>query len=252
MIDIHSHILPGLDDGAQNEETSLQMLKMASKGRIDTIFATPHYNLYFTSGDYETSTRECMRINSLARESGIDIDIVPGQEINIGVDVVKLYNEGVIGCLGNTRYMLLELGYKGIENTDLEKIYEMRLRDVIPVIPHPERYDYIINKPSIVNKLMQEGCLIQINSGSILGLFGNKCRKTAELLMEHRAVHLIGSDCHSTGTRCPNVDECIKLLRKKDRENADILISNGKKLLYNELITNNASMIMEKKRLFSF
>jgi protein-tyrosine phosphatase len=251
VIDIHSHVLPGLDDGAQDEGTSLQMLRMASKGRIDTIFATPHYNMHFTAADLETSKRECRRLSSIAEENGINIDVVPGQEINIGVDVVNLYNGGIIGCLGNTRYMLLELRYKGIDNTDFEKIYELKLRGVIPVIPHPERYDYIINKPSIINKLIEEGCLMQINTGSILGIFGKECRKMADLLMKHRAAHLIGTDCHSIGRRCPNLDECMRVLKKKDKEYADMLINNSKKLLSNEPIINNASMIMERKGLFS-
>lgn len=252
MIDIHSHILPGLDDGAQDEETSLEMLRMAVRGRIDTIIATPHYNKHFSDADCETSRRECRNLSSIAMENGIEIDIVPGQEINIGVDVVRLYNEGVIGCLGETRYMLLELRYDDINDMDFEKIYELSLRGVIPVIPHPERYDYIINKPSIINRLIEEGCLIQINTGSILGVFGKECKKTAELLIEHRAAHMIGTDCHSTGHRCPNLDECMKILKKEDKEYANMLIYNNKKLLNNEMIINNASIIMEKKKLFGF
>lgn len=251
MIDIHSHILPGLDDGAPDEETSLEMLRMAVKGRTDTIIATPHYNMHFTAADCETSKRECKNLSSIAMEKGIDVDIIPGQEINIGVDVIRLYNEGIIGCLGETRYMLLELRYRDIDHIDFEKIYELRIRGVIPVIPHPERYGYIVNKPSIVNRLIEEGCLIQINTGSILGVFGRECKKTAELLIKHRAAHLIGTDCHSTGHRCPNLDECMIKLKKEDREFANMLIDNSRRLLNDEDIINNASMIVEKK-LFGF
>jgi len=252
MIDIHSHILPGLDDGAQDEEMSLEMLRMAVRGRTDTIIATPHYNTHFSTADRKTSIRESKNLNYIARENGIEIQIVPGQEINIGVDVVRLYNEGLIGCLGETRYMLLELRYNDINDMDFEKIYELRLRGIIPVIPHPERHDYIINKPSIVNRLIGEGCLIQINTGSILGVFGKECRKTAELLIKHRAAHLIGTDCHSIGHRRPNLDECMKILRKEDKEYANMLIDNSRKLLNNEMIINNASMIAERKKLFGF
>lgn len=252
MIDIHSHILPGLDDGAKNEETSLEMLRMAVRGRTDTIIATPHYNKYFAIADCETSRRECRNLTSIAMENGIEVDIVPGQEINIGVDVVRLYNEGVIGCLGETRYMLLELRYSGIDGMDFEKIYELRLRGIVPVIPHPERYDYIINKPSIINRLIGEGCLVQINTGSVLGVFGKECKKTAELLIKHRAAHLIGTDCHSVGNRCPNLDVCMRKLKKEDKVYANMLIDNSRKLLNNEMIINNASMIMDRKKLFGF
>lgn len=251
MIDIHCHVLPNVDDGAKDITTSLKMLKIAEGIGIDRIIATPHFYRNYFEVEYEEVIRKTMELNNKAQENGINIKILPGQEVFIDKYTIQMYEEGRIGRLNNSRYMLVEFPLDELPKYALDIIYELRIRNVVPIIAHPERYKYVIHKPSVLNDFIEEGCLFQINAGSITGDFGKKIYKTSKILLKNGICDFIGSDAHSYKRRSPKLLKCMEeVVEKKYKkvfENVDI---NCRKLSEQEIINREVEKIKEKKRFF--
>jgi protein-tyrosine phosphatase len=252
MIDIHTHILPGIDDGADTIETSLEMLKIAQNDGVKTIIATPHYYKGHFETGYEDVLKLAYDINIKAKENNIDIEILSGQEVFLNNHVLSLYKQGLIGTLNNTKYMLIELPFDHIPKETFDIIYELRLLGVVPIIAHPERYAYIVKKPSIINQFIDEGCLFQLTSGSITGLFGKDVQKTSETLIRNRICHFISSDAHTSNKRCPEIKKSFDKIIKFDNGYIDILMNNVEKMIVNCDIHQCLEKIKERRRIFEF
>jgi protein-tyrosine phosphatase len=253
MIDIHSHILPGIDDGADTIETTIEMLKVVQADGIKTIFATPHYYRGHFDNDYKQVKKYVNEIRNWISlsNSDIQIEILPGQEVFISNYTLMLYKEGIIGTLNNTRYMLVELPFDNLDNTTLDVLYELRLLGVIPIIAHPERYSYIIEKPSSINQLISEGCLFQINSGNILGGINKQAKRTADILIKHGICDFIASDVHRIGNRYSRVYSAYEKVKKDNSKLGKSLMDNMQKLIENTYIEHSSEKIKEKRNLFS-
>ncbi|MBC2581555.1 tyrosine-protein phosphatase [Clostridium sp. DJ247] len=252
MVDIHSHVLPGIDDGADVIEKTLEMLKIASEDGTKNIVATPHFYTGYYDNKYEDICKLTTEVNNIAQEKGMDINIISGQEVFLDKHTLEFYNEGIVGCIGETKYMLIELSMKAIPKDALDMIYELRLQGIKPIIAHPERYSYIIEKPSTINDFINEGCLFQINTGSIKGLFGKTVKKTAETLIQHGICNFIASDAHTIKSRCPGLKEALHITKSFNKKLSEEVIENGYKLLNNDYININGEKIKEKKSFFSF
>lgn len=252
MIDIHSHILPAIDDGSKSIEETLEMLKLTKLDGIKNIVATPHYYRGYYENSYKDIAKLVGEINNIASEKHIDIKIISGQEVFIDNHTLELYREGIIACIEGTNYMLIELPMDSMPKDALDTIYELRIQGIKPIIAHPERYKYIIDKPSTLNAFIDEGCLFQLNSGSIKGIFGKTVKKTSELLIEQGACNFIASDTHSTGRRCPGVSDAIEVAKSLNKSLVQHIMDNEKKFLNNEDIKLNAEKIKEKRSFFSF
>lgn len=247
MIDIHTHIIPGIDDGSGNLETSLGMLKIAKSDGINTLIATPHYY----NGYFENDFRDVMsKVNSLEEEAiknKIDIEILPGQEVFLDKHTIGLYKSGVIGTLNNTRYMLIELPMDNLPSYALDVIYELRLLGVVPILAHPERYRYIIEKPSNLNQFIDEGCFFQINSGSVIGIFGNNAMKTAEIIIKNGLASFVASDAHSTGKRCPRLKKSFDKVENYDDKHIKNIMDNVKALIIDKELVPCGTKIQVRK-----
>jgi Capsular polysaccharide biosynthesis protein len=252
MIDIHSHVLPGIDDGAKEIDMTLNMLQIAVSNGTHQIVATPHYRTGYYENNYEDVNKIVGEVNNIIRAKDMDIKVILGQEIFLDNHTVEMYKKGIIGCIENTQYMLVELPMDVMPKNAIDIIYELKLKGVKPIIAHPERYNYIIEKTSMINDFIEEGCLFQINAGSITGVFGKKVQKTSEILMQQGVCNFIASDAHSTGRRCPGIKEAFEIVKALDRDLAEDIMNNGKILLDNKKIFLNAEKIKEKKGLFSF
>lgn len=247
MIDIHCHILPSVDDGSDSIETSLEMLKIASEDGVKTIFATPH----FSYGEFEVPYKEVIKLtenlNNKSSEKGIDVKVIPGQEIFLDNNTLRLYKEEVIGCFLNTNYMLIELPMDHIPKHSLDTIYELKIRGVKPILAHPERYIYVIENPEKLNDFIEEGCLFQINSGSINGIFGKKVKKTAEYLVKNGVCHFVASDAHGIGTRLPTISNSINSLLAINKNINKLIQDNTNFVIENKDISQKPERIKVKK-----
>lgn len=252
MVDIHSHVLPGIDDGAKDIDMSLEMLKIAVNSGIRQIIATPHYCRGYYENKYEDVCRLVDEVSSISYKNGIDIDIIPGQEIFLDGHTLELYREGIIRGIAETRYMLIELHMNAMPKDALDIIYELKIQGVKPIIAHPERYTYIQEKPWIINEFIEEDCLFQINGTSIKGVFGKVIQKTAEILIQHRICDFIASDAHTLRRRAPIIGDALELTKELNLALVQDVLNNTDKLLNNEDIYSRAENIKEKRKLFSF
>ena len=158
--------------------------------------------------------------------------------------------DGNIGTLNDSRYMLIEFPMDKFDKNIFDILYELQVRDIVPIIAHPERYKPFREKPSLINDFINEGYLFQVNAGSIEGKFGESIRKTADIFLKNHIYNFIGSDAHNIKSRKTGLKEAIALLNEDI--NRDIFEDSSKKVLKNEKIEFLGEKIKEKKSIFSF
>lgn len=210
MIDIHNHILWDTDDGAKNFEESMAMAKIAAEDGIKQIIATPH----FMNGTYKSSKENIKEkadiVNKKLKEENIDLEILLGNEVFLNIDSVDKIKKGEIYSLNNTKYILIEFSFMNIPQNADRIIHQMMKEGYRPIIAHPERISSVVEDPSILIPYIEMGCMTQITSGSILGYFGDKVKKTAVELIERDMVYTIASDAHNAKSRKPKLSNAYK------------------------------------------
>ncbi|ACA56915.1 exopolysaccharide biosynthesis protein [Clostridium botulinum] len=252
MIDIHSHIIPSIDDGAKDLDYSLKMIKIAEKSGTKKIVATPHYYIGRYEEKYFNIKKNLEHLNEIAKKDNMNIEIFLGQEVLIHKKTIELYERGDIGTINSTSYMLVEFPMATWEDYYMDILYELKVRGINPIIAHPERYKFIHEDIFNINKLIEEGYLVQINTGSIEGIFGKDVQKISKEFMKNRICNFIGSDAHSLDVRKPDMNKGIKIIKTMDRSLYDEIIENSNNLLENKEIITSYSKIERKKGIFSF
>ncbi|UOQ50318.1 tyrosine protein phosphatase [Gracilibacillus caseinilyticus] len=202
MIDIHCHILPGIDDGAKHTEESVQMAKIAVSQGITTIIATPHH----LNGSYDNYKDDIIsavdQLNTRLQEEAIPLTILPGQETRINGDMVTDLEEGNLLPLNeNSGYLFVELPSNHVPRYTTQLMFDLQLQGIKPIIVHPERNKEIMENPNILYDLVSNGTLTQLTAASIAGKFGKKIKKLSLQLIEANLTHFIASDAHNTRTR---------------------------------------------------
>ena len=252
MVDIHSHILPGVDDGSVDLDTTISMLENAERWGTTAIIATPHYYRGYFATEYEEVVRMVDMLRGDIGPRGIKIDVYPGQEVFLDKHTVEMYKSGTIRGLNNSRYLLVEMPMQDYDKNFLDIVYELRLLGAVPVIAHPERYTYIMDNVNIINPFIEEGCLFQINTGSITGIFGKSVKKTARVLIENGLCNFVASDAHTNHKRCTGLCDAFDMVRKISIVAADSAESNSELVLTDSDIISGNVRISAKKSLFSF
>jgi protein-tyrosine phosphatase len=252
VLDIHSHIIPDIDDGSKNIDMSMEMIKIAASDGIENIIATPHYCTGYFEKNYEYIEKYVKYLNKLAEEKGIHIKILPGQEVFIDNYTLDYLKQGIIAPLNNSKYMLVEFDMGEFNEKNMDILYELRIMGIEPIIAHPERYMYIVENPLFINKFVEEQYHFQINSGSITGLFGKKIEKTAEILIQHGICSFIASDAHSINIRSPRISEALNIVKQKSGMSYETIINNYEAFLKNENLYLNSEKIKEKRKFFYF
>jgi protein-tyrosine phosphatase len=252
MIDIHSHILPGVDDGSVDIDTTISMLENAERCGTKAIVATPHYYRGYFGTEYEEVVRLVDMLKDDIGSRGIKIDVYPGQEIFLDKHTVEMYKSGIIRGLNNSRYLLVEMPMQDYDKSLLDIVYELRLLGAVPVIAHPERYTYIMDNVKLINPFVEEGCLFQINTGSITGIFGKSVQRTARVLIENGLCNLVASDAHTNHKRCTGLCDAFEMFRKISGAAADNAVRNSELVLMDRDIKSGNVRISLKKSFFSF
>lgn len=258
MIDIHSHILPGIDDGAVDVSDSLTMLKKAIEDGITTIVATPHYNIGFMRCFHNTKEniiKDVEKLKKLVIDNNLEIEIVPGQEIRIHPDLIKDFDEGKILPYGlTTKYVLIEFPFTNVPSYANRLLYEIQQRGFIPVIAHPERCRGLKEQPELLFDMIQAGAITQITAASILGKFGKETQIFTQQLIEADQVHLVATDAHNTTERSFNLDDAYCFIRDNyGIELVDYYKNNARLLITgNSIDIYDASPIKKKKKFILF
>lgn len=215
MIDIHSHILPSVDDGARDIEETFKILNEACDAGFSDIFATSHY----IEGEYEfnKTDREFIieALTNKINEEGLDIKLHIGAEGYISNDFPKLIQAGCVPTLGNSRYVLFELPLRAKVMYTEEVINKLLQLKLIPVIAHPERYELVQDDPNIAIDWVEAGALLQCNYASIIGRYGTNAKETLLKLLDADAVHFLGTDNHRAGSIYTRINEIRKEFRKR-------------------------------------
>lgn len=251
MIDIHSHLIPEIDDGAKDIETTIKMIEIYKQQGVDNVIATPHYFPPYFENTKEIITKKVEEINSKLNERNIDFNIYPGSEIFGTKEVYDEIKKGNIQTLNNSRYILMEFDYKHFPDYGMDLIYELHLLGYRVIIAHPERYYYIIKEPMFLNTLIDEGCLIQLNTTSITGLFGKDVQKTALRIIENGAFNFIATDAHTTNGRGPFFEKSFELIKKINKDFSQNMSKETEKLIKNVEICNKLNKIKEKRSIFN-
>lgn len=221
MIDIHAHILPGIDDGAEDMYDTLEMARMAADSGVDKIIATSHCNIPGMYGNYfgrEYIDRYESVVRAVRKEK-IPIEILPGMEVFSTEDLPELIVNHKIMPLNQSRYILMEFAFDEdpeFADSILKRVEEVGAR---PVIAHAERYEFIQDYPQIAYRWFRKGYVIQANKGSFLGRFGEGPKRAADSLLRHNLISVIASDAHSPLQRTPYMMDVYEELSREYSEN---------------------------------
>ena len=199
MTDVHSHILFNVDDGAKTIEESITLLKKMAEIGFKNVILTPHY---IKGSEYNSQNEEKLtKLKEIKKEltnQNININIYLGNEIFINNEICELIKAKHIYTLNNTRYLLVELPFHN-QIVNLEDIiYELKIKGLIPIIAHPERYTYFQKNYKEIDRLREEGFLFQGNYASILGYYGKDSKKLLKYMLKKQYIDYLGTDIHRT------------------------------------------------------
>jgi len=235
MTDIHSHILFDVDDGSRTIEESVELLKKMHEMGFNDVILTPHY---IEGSEYNCKNKEkrkkIKQIKEELTKQKINVNIYLGNEIFINDNIYDLIKSDVIHTLNNTRYILIELPFHN-QIVNLEDIiYELKIKGLIPIIAHPERYTYFQDNYQEIDRLREEGFLFQGNYASILGYFGKGSQKLLKYMLKKQYIDYLGTDIHRTSKTY--VIDNFKKIEKN-------IIKITKKDYYNKIIENSNNII---------
>ncbi len=192
MIDIHSHIIPGVDDGPQTAELAAEILEEAKKAGLRTIIATPHYSEELHRNGTIDKNFEIVREKALR----LNIAFLKGYEIKIRHYSAQMPEDYSDLTLGGSRYLLLELPHDRVPSYTLELLYNLQLKDFIPVIAHPERCRRLAGNKQLFLEIADMGCLMQVDAGSIIGANGRGAKRFAKRIITSGKASFVASDAH--------------------------------------------------------
>ena len=244
MIDLHAHILPQLDDGAESLEESIEMCRISHQDGVRTIVATPHIlpGVYknsrstiltkvqelneaikkFGVKDFDASTPQHPKVNSTNSINSINptysmtaFRILPGADVHFSSDMPELCeNGGIVTVNDKGQYLMVEFDFQGIPYHAEDVLFRLMTKGIIPIITHPERNFEIGQRPQRYGEMIRMGCLGQVTAMSLTGGFGSGVKQTAEKLLKSGLVHIIASDTHSINRRPPILSAAVREAEK--------------------------------------
>jgi protein-tyrosine phosphatase len=237
MIDLHAHILYGLDDGAKTIEESIEMCRIGYQDGIKTVVATPHILPGIYKNDRSTILSKLQELNETIKKFGVQssefvtqtidpitqrpnnsinaLRILPGADVHFSSDIFQRYERGEVMTVNDQgRYLMVEFAFQGIPYQAEEVLFQLITKGIIPIISHPERNMEIGQKPKRYYEMIRMGCLGQVTAMSLIGDFGSGIKRIAEKLLSKRLIHIIASDTHSTHRRPPILSAGVRAAEK--------------------------------------
>lgn len=212
MVDIHCHLLPGIDDGATSIEVSLEMAAMAVEDGITQVVATPHAGSGFT---FRPDVVRELRVELQAR-LGDRLTLLTGCDFHLSFDNLQdIRTEPERFTINQKSYLLVEFADYSIPPAIDQSLHNLQLAGLHPIITHPERNPLIRSQPERLYKWIRQGCYVQITAGSYLGKFGDRAKAAAELWLDENAVHFIASDGHNTTSRPLRLKEAYSAIASR-------------------------------------
>jgi len=231
MVDIHSHILPGIDDGAKSWDTAVEMVRMAANDGIDHMVATPHCNF-----EYAYDRHAALQLlNRLKADCGVAMNFSLGCDFHFSFENIEAaLRDPQRYTIAGTGYLLVEFSDYGISPGMLHALGAFRERGITPIITHPERNTILQRRPEQVLAYVSAGCVVQVTANSLTGFWGEVARATAEWLLDRNAVHVIASDAHDLKRRPPVLSDArARLGEDYGREVAEWLCTANPQAIVN-------------------
>lgn len=196
MIDLHSHVLPGLDDGTRDLDEALALCAAAADDGTRVLAATPHVR-----DDYPTTADEMEAALEALRAAGPPLDLVPGAELDVAEIERPDAELARLGLGGSRDWLLVETPYLGWPLDFAERLFRLRMRGFRAVLAHPERNRDVQDRPELLEPLVAAGTLVQLTAASVDGRLGGAARRCSRTLLDRRLAHLIASDAHNPDVR---------------------------------------------------
>ena len=238
MIDFHSHIIPNVDDGSKSVEETFDMLKEAKQVGFTSVISTSHY----IENAYESNAEErevwIKALSDGLKKQNIDLSLYLGNEIYFTENIIKLLEDEKATSINKTNYVLFEFPLNTKPMNIYDVVYDMIGYKIVPVLAHPERYQFVQKEPELIYDLIQAGVLMQANYTSVLGRYGEKAELIVKKFFENNMVHFLGSDVHKPKTIYPKIPEALQEIKS---------IIGEQKL--EELTTTNPRLAIENKRI---
>jgi protein-tyrosine phosphatase len=222
VIDLHNHLLPGIDDGAKRVEETLEFLRLARRDGVKVVVATPHMK----PGVYDNRRETILERVSLVREAARgdeaeQVTLLPGAEVYFTADLPARAKAKQLMTVGDGgRYLLLELPYQQIPMQVEDTIFQLRLLGLIPLMAHPERVAYYLEDIERVAASVRLGALTQVTASSFTGRFGDKARDFARAMLRRNLIHVLASDAHDVRHRPPVLTEALRAVAAEVGESA--------------------------------
>lgn len=233
FVDIHTHILPGVDDGAKDVSQALSLMKCAASQGTGALILTPHYRGRYRDNVREKLTKVFDELQQAATVECPGLELYLGSEIGYELDVSEKIADGSVLTLNGTQYVLLEFQDESFRSRILDGVLEVVNFGYVPIIAHAERYEAFRKFPGLAEELADLGALLQINADSILGKSGCGIKRYCHKLLKTHLVHFVATDAHDQKLRQPELRSCYQRVRKKyGQAYADALfIRNGRAVL---------------------
>lgn len=248
MIDLHSHILPGLDDGPASVEEAVAMAQMAVADGITLMACTPHIARGIYDNDTPTILAAIRSLQSALSSRKIGLELALGADVHVAPDLPVTLDTEFIPTLNGSRYFLLEPTHQVLPPR-LEDLAKRLLNlGYVPVITHPERLNWITQHYTVIERLNALGCLMQVTAGSVTGAFGKTVRYYAERLLDEGRVDILATDAHNTTSRPPILSKARDVVaRRMGNRAADMMVlDRPAQILTNRTVVASGQSVKEK------
>lgn len=252
MIDMHSHILFGVDDGAKTINDSISILKEEVTKGVSHIILTPHYKKKLFDSNFNNVSENFELLKKLAENENIEIELFLGSEVYFDSDYYEVLCNDSIYTLAGSDYMLIEFSELNTPRNIPEICYEVRLKGYIPVLAHVERYEDLYYNNKLIKEILYEGAHLQVNASSVINKESKKSCKFVNFLLKNELVSFVASDVHNLDTRKFYLDEAYKSVKKNYGETyADIIFEKNQQNIIMNKYFDSPKFHYEKKGLLS-
>ena len=215
IVDLHNHVLPGVDDGPSTELEAILLIQNAAKNGVTHIVATPHHRNGQFNQDINEIKNSIHIMNLLLQDRGIPVTILPGMEVHLHGEIMEDLEKGMLTLADSHKYVLIEFPTQQIPQFTEAVFYELQLKGYIPIIAHAERNGEIRRHPKKLVELVNKGALVQVTAGSVTGANGKDLQKFALKLCHHQLVHFIASDAHDFKNRPFLIQQAFLVIQQK-------------------------------------
>lgn len=214
MIDLHTHILPGIDDGAKNLDVSLEMASIAVADGIHTMACTPHIypGMYMNDGPGIALARAALQAEFDQR--GIALQLVVGADVHLVPGLLAGVRDGSVPTLNGSRYLLLEPSHTTPPPRFEDAVFSLVAAGYIPVITHPERLTWVESHYPVFLRLIEQGAWMQVTAGALTGAFGRRAQYWGERFLGEGHTHILASDAHTAGRRRPQLQPALRIAER--------------------------------------